>query len=135
MIEVALVFDKEGKTLRWHLPPGRNSGYIPDSHDLWTFLWDNRNIIGGVAHTHPWDGPSWPSHTDVTTFSAIERGLGVRLIWPVITFSDEGYFAWSDEEKKYVRLSSAPLSVEDVQELRNKSKEDERWKTESQSST
>lgn len=123
MMEVALVFDKEGKTMTWHLPPGRSGGYIPDSHDLWTFLWDHRDTIGGVAHTHPWDGAAWPSHTDVTTFNAIERGLGVRLTWAVITFSDEGYFAWSDEKKQYERLSSSPIQVEGVQELRNKSKE------------
>jgi proteasome lid subunit RPN8/RPN11 len=122
MIEVALVFDRQGETLSWHRSKNPSASYIEDSHDLWTFLWDNRNIVGGVAHTHPWDGPAWPSHTDVTTFSAIERGLGVRLVWPVITFSDEGYFAWSEEEKNYVRLSSPPIRVVDVQELRHKSK-------------
>lgn len=119
MIEVALVFDKEGKTLLWHLPPGRSQVYIPDSQDLWAFLWDNRSIIGGVAHTHPWDGEASPSYTDVTTFSAIERGLGVRLVWPVITFTDEGYFAWSDETKQYERLSMPPVQVVDVAEIRS----------------
>ena len=119
MIEVALVFGKSGETLLWHLPPGRSQVYIPDSQDLWAFLWDNRSIIGGVAHTHPWDGEASPSYTDVTTFSAIERGLGVRLVWPVITFTDEGYFAWSDETKQYERLSMPPVQVVDVAEIRS----------------
>lgn len=56
MQEVALVFDKQGRSLCWHKSKNPNATYIEDSHDLWTFLWDNRNIIGGVAHTHPWTG-------------------------------------------------------------------------------
>lgn len=122
MQEVALVFDKQGRSLCWHKSKNPNAAYIEDSHDLWTFLWDNRSIIGGVAHTHPWDGEAWPSHTDVTTFDAIERGLGIRLIWPVVTFSDVGYWQWSDLDNAYVRLSSSPTVVVDVEELRNRSR-------------
>lgn len=123
MIEVALVVDHGGKTLRWHLPPGRSGGYVPDSHDLWEFIWTNRDHIGGVAHTHPWNGEAGPSHTDVTTFAAIEAALGRRLVWPVVTFTDEGHFVWvGPGEHDYARLRSPRWRVDDVNELREKSR-------------
>lgn len=121
-IETGLVFDQQGRTLYWITHPGREAGYIPDSHSLWEFLWENRHTIGGVAHTHPWHGEASPSRTDVTTFDAIERGLGIRLVWPVITFTDEGYFAWSEESQGYLRLSEPPVRVADVDELRRQSR-------------
>lgn len=92
--EAALVFDKEGKTMVWHIPEGSSAGSIPDSRSLWEFLMENKDRIGGVAHTHPWEGAAWPSSTDVTTFSAIERGLGKRFVWPVVTFSEIKSFVW-----------------------------------------
>jgi len=93
-MESAMVFDKLGQVIFWHLPPDRSQGAIPDSKDLWSILWETRECLGGVAHTHPWDGESWMSHTDVTTFAAIEAGLGKRLIWPIVTFTEVGYFEW-----------------------------------------
>jgi len=94
MIEVAMVFDKEGKALFWLGPRDHTSSSIPDSQVMWQRIWEYRDIIGGVAHTHPWDGHPWPSDTDVTTFSAVERGLGKRLIWPIITMDDASFFKW-----------------------------------------
>jgi len=131
LTENALVFDKEGKTLLWHLPEGCNEGYIPDSQDLWEFLWDNREIIGGVAHTHPWDGKAWFSRTDVTTWAACEKGLGIRLVWPVVTFTEVKQFIWVGPDRlDYWCLDDIPeingirqldLPV-DVEGLRERSK-------------
>ena len=80
MMETALVFDREGRTIHWHEPPGRSGGSLPDSRDLWGVLWEHRGHLGGVAHTHPWDGPAGPSHTDLTTFRAVELGLGKQRV-------------------------------------------------------
>ena len=91
MIETALIFDTNGGTLAWHEPEGRSSGSLPDSRDLWEFMFDHRDILGGVAHTHPWDGPAGPSGTDLSTFRACELGLGKQLLWPVVTFTDVSY--------------------------------------------
>lgn len=122
-IETALVFDQEGKTLHWHLPPGRSGGYIPDTQSLWDVIWENRDRLGGVAHTHPWDGEAWPSRTDVTTFSAVEMALGKRLQWPIVTFSVVKVFTWVGPEKyDYGLLREAPIPVEDVEELRQRSR-------------
>ena len=60
MLEAALVFDKEHRVLGWHLPQGRTAVSLPDSRALWELLWDNRAILGGVAHSHP---PLTPNKT------------------------------------------------------------------------
>lgn len=93
-LETAIVFGVFGNTIYTHLPPGRSTGYIPDSNALWNFLWSYRDIVRGVAHLHPWEGEAHPSHEDVTTFSAIERALGKQFTWPIATFDDSKYFRW-----------------------------------------
>jgi hypothetical protein len=98
-MEAGLVFDFHGGMIHWHVPPDRSAGALPDSSDLWKILWDNREILGGVAHTHPWSGAAHPSQTDVTTFAAIEAGLGERLVWPIVTFSEVQYYTWVGPER------------------------------------
>jgi len=93
-METGLVFDFHGGVIHWHVPPNRSQGALPDSRDLWEVLWENREILGGVAHTHPWNCEAHPSQTDVTTFAAVEAGLGMRLVWPIVTFTEVGYFTW-----------------------------------------
>lgn len=122
MVEVALVFNRHGVGLQWHRPNGKCShGGIGDDRGLWEFLWANRKEVGGVAHTHPWDGPAGPSGTDVTTFSAIERGLGVKLVWPIVTLTEIGYFEWVGPDKHDygdMRLRRFRLDPADIAELR-----------------
>ncbi len=134
MMETALVFDKQGKTICFHEPNGRSSGSIPDSRNLWDILWENRERLGGVAHTHPWDGESWPSHTDVTTFRAVELGLGVKLLWPIATFTDIKVFVYMDYGKAHQGYGSldscdadalgfpSELILEGLEELRARSR-------------
>ena len=127
MIEAAFVFDKGGNVILWHLPRGRTGGSLPDSHNLWDIMWENREILGGIAHTHPWKGTPWPSGIDVTTFSACERGLGRRLVWPIITFDRIICFKWRktkrDAPGEYAELSESSkdypqLSEDDIEKLR-----------------
>ena len=105
MHEVAVVFNREGQTLLWHDPQGTTGTYLPDSHDLWTFLWEHREEIGGVAHTHPWAGPAAPSNTDTTTWRALEKGLGRLLLWPVVTFNDVRYYVFNRVTEEYVQVN------------------------------
>lgn len=88
MMEAAIVFDNLSRTLWAHLPPGRSAGGLPDSRDLWEVLWAMRHVAAGVAHLHPWEGQAVPSHEDLTTFSAVDRALGLRLYWPVVTLDN-----------------------------------------------
>jgi len=101
MKEVAVLLNKYGVPLEWWSPQNAHIGAIPDSKNLWDLIWKHREQLGGIGHTHPFTGPSWPSQTDVTTFSAIERGLGKRLIWPIITLSEVICFQWQGPDKLY----------------------------------
>ena len=77
-----------GEPVFWHLPEGRSAGGLPDSRALWDVLWEHRLAEGlGFAHSHPGSGVPGPSYTDLTTFAAVELGLGRRLRW-WITSSD-----------------------------------------------
>ncbi len=117
MIESALVFDDQGRVIRFHLPHGRTQGSIPDTRDLWEVMWKWRAQLGGVAHTHPWNGRAAPSQgcgrrscdcpqcfrADVPTFRGCEQALGSLLLWPVVTFDDIGYYGWNSVTEQYVR--------------------------------
>ena len=127
MIECALVFDTQGRVIRYHLPPGRTAGSIPDSHALWDVLWKHRKIVGGVAHTHPWHGQSAPSSTDLSTFRAIEQGLGQLLLWPIVTFTEVRSFVWDSATKAYVEAGPLTFTLEGVERLRELSLE--RWES------
>ena len=80
-IEAGVVINLQGQPIHWHLPPDRSAGYLPDSKDLWEVLWENRGNLLGFAHSHPGGGSPSPSWTDITTFAAVEAGLGFRLAW------------------------------------------------------
>lgn len=96
MIETAMVFTESGAILYWHDIDGRTENSIPDSRKLWDVLWRCRDHLGGVAHSHPWNGPSAPSYTDLTTFRAIEAALGRKLLWPIVTMTHVNFFARVD---------------------------------------
>lgn len=97
-IETAVVIDKNMRPLHWHLPPGRSSVYIPDSRDLWEVMWENRDNLLGVAHSHPGFGLARPSWEDITTFQACEEALGKRLDWWIITQSSIELFRYQEPE-------------------------------------
>ena len=85
MMEAAVVVGLDGSPLHWHSPPGRTSVAIPDTRDLWTVIWENKDNLAGIAHSHPGSGLPGPSYEDVTTFSSIENALGRRLDWWIIS--------------------------------------------------
>ena len=81
MIEAGVVVTNAGPVF-WHLPSGRTGGSLPDSRQLWDVLWDLRREPSlGFAHSHPGSGVPGPSDIDVTTFAAVEMGLGRRMTW------------------------------------------------------
>lgn len=125
MIEVAMVFDREGRALFWPAPQG-SAGSIPDSSLLWDRIWACRDVIGGIVHTHPWNGEVWPSATDLTTFRAIEQGLGKKLIWPIATFTEVKYYIWDDPDESYATdlppFVSNEVWLQNIEELRRLSR-------------
>lgn len=97
MKEVGVLIDLEGQPIYWHLPEDRSSGALPDSRNLWDVIWENRDKVSGFAHTHPGYGKPGPSYTDITTFAAIETGLGRRLHWWIATGDQLSVVLWMDE--------------------------------------
>ena len=85
-----------GEPVFWHLPEGRSAGGLPDSRTLWDMLWQHRLAEGlGFAHSHPGSGCPGPSYTDLTSFAAIELGLGRRLQWWITSADTVIRLAWS----------------------------------------
>ena len=83
-METAVVLDMSQRPIYWHLPPGRSAVSLPDSRKLWDLLWSQRDSLLGVAHSHP-GNLLRPSLVDVSTFAAVEAGLGRRLFWWIVT--------------------------------------------------
>jgi len=84
MKEAGAVIDSWDTPLYWH-DQDASAGYIPDSRALWDALWEHRGNLMGFAHTHPGSGCPGTSTTDLTSFAAIESGLGLRLLWWVLS--------------------------------------------------
>jgi hypothetical protein len=124
MIETAMVFNQQGRVLGWHRPDGAGSTQIPDSLDLWEFLWKMRDVLGGVAHSHPGGGALNASWTDVSTFLAVERGLGRRLCWPIVSTQHQSvwYFKALNGGAGRPAFVDEPHWVEALAELRERSR-------------
>ena len=48
---------------------------IPDNRERWEIIWQHRNEITEVAHSHPGEFLDF-SHEDLTTMEAVEAGTG-----------------------------------------------------------
>ncbi len=107
MREAGVVLDRFGLDLYWHLPDNRSGGYLPDSLPLWEIFWANRADLSGFAHSHP-GGLATPSYEDITTFAAVELGLGRRLDWWILAGSILIHSHWIGPG----RLSYKSLPVE-----------------------
>lgn len=57
---------------------------MPDSRERWTRIWELRDRIAEIAHSHPGGGLHFSS-TDEETMAAIDAGLGRCLSYSVIT--------------------------------------------------
>jgi hypothetical protein len=99
MIEAGVVITGAGAVF-WHLPNGRTGGSLPDSRQLWDVLWELRKEeLLGFAHSHPGGGIPGPSYTDLTTFAAVELGLGRRLNWWITSSERMILLNWQGPDK------------------------------------
>ena len=57
---------------------------IPDNHERWETIWNHRQEITEIAHTHPGHFLDF-SHEDLTTMQAVEAGTGMKYSWSVVT--------------------------------------------------
>jgi hypothetical protein len=56
---------------------------LADSRLRWEAIWERRDVLGAVAHSHP-GGPLAFSGTDRTTMSALDSALGRPLRYLVV---------------------------------------------------
>jgi len=126
MREAGVVIDSDGAPIFWHSPENRSVVSLPDSRLLWDVLWEYRESVEGVAHSHPGGGIPGPSYEDVTTFAAVEAGLGRRLLWWIASSDAVVVLWWVGPE----RLAYAKVTLEEVppwaDELRRLSNNEER---------
>jgi hypothetical protein len=97
MIEAGVLLGLNNSVITWHTPNERSVVKLPESRDLWEIIYDNKDTVTGFAHTHPGDGSPGPSHTDITTFIAIENALGKHLNWFILS-SDSQVLCLFDNE-------------------------------------
>lgn len=96
MKEAGVLLGVDNKPIYWHTPNSRSGGALPDSHDLWSVIWENRAQVTGFAHTHPGSGTPGPSYTDKTTFEAIEAALGKHLNWYILSLDGQSLCLFDD---------------------------------------
>lgn len=109
--------------LYWHVPPNRSSTLMPDDQALWDAFWDNRTKALTFAHTHPGGGVPAPSFEDITSFSAIERGLGRSIEWVIASSNAAIWLRMVDQKPEVFYVELGPSRHEWLTELRNKSNE------------
>jgi proteasome lid subunit RPN8/RPN11 len=99
MREVALLIGLDGGVLYNHEPEDRTSVFLPDSLTLWDRIWAYRTNLAGIAHSHPGSASPTPSMEDLTTFAAVEAGLGKRLIWWIVSSDGFAELIWIGPDK------------------------------------
>lgn len=113
-IEAGVLLDDDDHPLFWHLPADRTAVALPDSPSLWTEIWQRRNELSAIAHSHPGGGKPRPSNEDVTTFSAIELGLGKRLDWYIVNAEGISMIKWEGPGKYAYNIFDLPMDSQDA---------------------
>jgi hypothetical protein len=70
---------------------------IPDSRARWEAIWENRERLTEIVHTHP-GGQLRFSQEDLTTMEAVEAALGKPLEWSIVT--TDGFLTRFDGEDR-----------------------------------
>lgn len=120
-IEAGVVIGINGEGVYWHLPGRRTGSSLPDSQELWDFIWENRDSISGFAHSHPGTGVPGPSYTDVTTFEGIESALGKRLHWWITSEDRLVVASWRGPDKLEYEVQRAFEKPSWLERLRQES--------------
>jgi hypothetical protein len=81
-IEVCFLLG-EGDVVLWS-DASASPTALPDSRARWEAIWERRDRIVEIAHTHPLGGAFF-SAEDETTMRAIDSGLGRELRYAVVT--------------------------------------------------
>ncbi len=99
MREVCFILVQD-KILRVYFGSGT---LIPDLRERWETIWEHRNEITEIVHTHPGNFLGF-SHEDLTTMQAVEAGTGRKFAWSIVTA--EGFL--TRNEKGDTRRDDGP---------------------------
>lgn len=77
-------------------------GHIADSSGRWEVIWEHREHITELVHTHP-SGFNRFSYEDITTIQGVELALGRKLVWSLVTA--KGYYYKRKENDVYKQLT------------------------------
>jgi hypothetical protein len=80
--EVFLLIGRGGAIL-WS-DAGDSAVAIPDSRTRWNAIWERRDDIEEIAHSHP-VGPARFSAEDLSTMEALDSGIGQRLRYSIVS--------------------------------------------------
>jgi hypothetical protein len=81
MHEVCFLIGKGGAVL-WS-DAGSNAVALPDSRTRWEAIWDSRDVLEEIAHSHP-IGPLAFSNEDETTMEALTSALAQKILFSVV---------------------------------------------------
>lgn len=71
---------------------------IPDARERWEIIWQHREEITEIVHSHP-GGMLDFSSEDLTTMSAVEAGTGRQYTWSTVT--QQGFISrYQDKDTK-----------------------------------
>lgn len=119
MHEVGAVISN-GDVIYWHNVKNNTSVFIPDDRHLWEVIWEIRDRLDGIAHSHPGGGIPSYSYEDVTTFAAIEVALGKRLTWWIISSDNMSVYRWCGPERlsyEIVKIAEEPTWIDELRRL------------------
>src|SRR5262245_47476424 len=81
-VEALLLLDGRGAVL-W-ADRSTDVAHIPDSRARWEAIWERRDSLAEIAHSHP-GGLLVFSTEDETTMAAIDSALGRNLTYSIVT--------------------------------------------------
>lgn len=120
-VEAGVLINKKGLPFYWHEPRDASAVLLPDSERLWSVIWQHRKRVKGFAHSHPGKGTPAPSHTDLTTFQAIEAALGRRLTWWICSEDELIMVSWYQAGQRYLVIPANHMQLSWLNELRLRS--------------
>ncbi len=82
MREVCILLSADGAILWAHA--STSPTLLPDSRTRWEAIWEHRERLVAIAHSHP-VGPSAFSAEDESTMAALDDALGRRLTYYVVS--------------------------------------------------
>ncbi len=79
--EVVFLIDDAGRV--YHRDDGDGPTRIPDARSRWEAIWQSRDRLREIAHSHP-VGPLAFSNEDETTMCALVTALGRDVVFSVV---------------------------------------------------